>query len=169
MSREQYIRARTPCYGLHPWIAPLLWQFDQKMATAVHLPTNNSKIKVVSSLKKDCWGEGVSALNVAGEVKFLTPLCSALQSDKVREAKIADFWPFSRPARSQKTTYPSRSAYLSVPIQWSWPFVAVALSQFKVESHKHFPHCFVLTKTRRKQQKTGANLFGHNGQSTVPV
>jgi hypothetical protein len=29
---------------------------------------------------------------VAGEVKFLTPLCSTLQSDKVREAKIADFW-----------------------------------------------------------------------------
>jgi hypothetical protein len=142
------------------------------MATAVHLSTNNSKTKVVSSLNKDYLDERVSTLNVAGEVKFLTPLCSMLQSDKVREAKIADFWPFSRPARSQKTTYPSRSAYLSVPIQWSWPchpFVAVALSQFKAESHKAFSHCFVLTKTHRRQQKTRANLFSHSSQSTVPA
>jgi hypothetical protein len=100
------------------------------MATAVHLSTNNSKTKVISSLKKDSL-DGVSTLNVAGKVKLLMPLCSTLQSDKV--AKIADFWSFSRPARSQKTTYPSRSAYLGVPIQWSWPYhsiVAVALSQF---------------------------------------
>jgi hypothetical protein len=58
------------------------------MATAVHLWTNNSKTKVVSSLKKDHLGEGVSTLNVAGKIEFLTPLCSMLQFDKVRETKM---------------------------------------------------------------------------------
>ena len=121
-----------------------------KMTTAVHLSTNNSKMKVVASLKKAYPSEGVSTLNMAGKVEFLTPLCSMLQFDKVREAKIADFWPFSRPARSQKIAHPSRSAYPSVPIRWLWPcypFVAVALSRLEVESYKAFSHCFALTKT----------------------
>ena len=120
------------------------------MATAVYLSTDNSITKVVSSLKKAYPSEGVSTLNVAGKVESLTPPCSMLQIDKVREAKSADFWPFSRPARSQKPAHPPRSAYLSVPIQWLWPcdpFVAVALSRLKVKSYKAFPHCFVLTKT----------------------
>ena len=99
------------------------------MTTAVHLSTNNSKMKVVASLKKAYSSEGVSTLNVAGKVEFLTPLCSMLQFDKVWEAKIA---------------------YPSVPIQWLWPcdpFVAVALSRLEVETYKAFSHCFVLTKT----------------------
>ncbi len=120
------------------------------MATAVHLSTDNSKTKVVSSLKKAYPSEEVSTLNVAGKVEFLTPPCSTLQIDKVGEAKSADFWPFSRPARSQKPAHPSRSAYLSVPIQWLLPcdpFVAVALSRLEVKSYKAFFHCFVLIKT----------------------
>ena len=115
-----------------------------KMATAVYLSTDNSITKVVSSLKKAYPSEGVSTLNVAGKVESLTPPCSMLQIDKVREAKSADFWPFSRPARSQKPAHPPRSAYLSVPIQWLWPcdpFVAVALSRLKVKSYKAFPRC----------------------------
>ena len=112
------------------------------MTTTVHLSTNNSKTRVVASLKKAYPSEGVSTLNMAGKVEFLTPLCSMLQFDKVREAKIADFWPFSRPACSQKTALPTISTYPSVPVQWLWPcdpFVAVALSQLEVESYKAFP------------------------------
>jgi hypothetical protein len=54
-----------------------------KMTTAVHLSADNSKTKVVSSLKKAYPSEGVSTLNVAGKVEFLTPPCSTLQIDKV--------------------------------------------------------------------------------------
>jgi hypothetical protein len=162
-SREQYIRTRTPCYGLHPWISPLLWQFDQKMTTAVHLSTNNRKTKVVSSLKKAYPSEGVSTLNAAGKVEFLTPLCSTLQFDKVWEAKIAIFGAFHG-------LLASRSAYPSVPIQWCWPcdpFVAVALSQLEVKSYKFsiFPlFCSDedLVCSRRRRQKTRAHLLGHN-------
>jgi hypothetical protein len=55
---------------------------------------------------------------VAGEVEFLTPLCSTLQSDKVWEAKMADFSP---PSGSQKTAHTSKSPYFSAPIQWLSP------------------------------------------------
>ena len=57
--------------------------------TAVHLSTDNSEIKVVSSLKKAYSSEGVPTLNVASKVKFPKPLRSTLQSYKVKEAK----WP----------------------------------------------------------------------------
>ena len=110
-----------------------------KMATAVHLLTDNSEIKVVSSLKKDYSSEGVPTLNVASKVKFPKPLRSTLQSYKVEEAKMADF---SWTARSQKTVHPSRGAYSSVPIQRLCSchhFVAVALTWFEVESYKAFP------------------------------
>jgi hypothetical protein len=53
------------------------------MAKNDDLSTINSKTKVVPSLKEAYSSEGVFTLNVAGEVEFLTPLCSTLQSDKV--------------------------------------------------------------------------------------
>ena len=87
------------------------------MAPAVHLSTNSSKTEVVSSLKKAYFSEGVSTLNVADKVEFLKPLCSMLQSHKVQEAEMADFWPFSRSAHSQKTAHPSRTVYFSVLVQ----------------------------------------------------
>ena len=61
------------------------------MTTAVHLSTDNSKIKVRSSLRMPYSSEGVSTLNVDSEVEFLKPLRSTLQSDKVQEAKMAVF------------------------------------------------------------------------------
>ena len=82
--------------------------------TTVHLSTDNSKIEVVSSLKKAYSGEGVPTVNVASKIEFLKPLHSTLQSYKVQEAKMTDF---SLIARSQKTAHPSRSAYSSVPVQ----------------------------------------------------
>jgi hypothetical protein len=94
---------------------------------------------------------------VAGKVEFLTPLCSICysltKSEKQKWSKIPDFWPFSRPARSQKTVHPSRNAYPSVSMQWLWPcdpFVAVALSRLEIKSYKAykaFSHYFVLRKT----------------------
>ncbi len=147
-----------------------------KMATAVHLLTDNSKTKVVSSLKKAYPSEGVSTLNVAGNVEFLTPPCSTLQIDKVGEAKSADFWPFSRPARSQKPAHPSRSAYLSVPIQWLLPCRSFCgCGPFTGRGNvlqSVFP-LFCIDKdlvcSRRRWQKTRAQLFGHNSESTVPA
>ena len=61
------------------------------MATEVNLSTNSSEIS----------SEGVPILNVASKIKFPECLWSTLQSHKVQEAKMADFWPFSRPAHSQ--------------------------------------------------------------------
>ena len=65
------------------------------MTTALHLLTNNSKTKVLSSLKKACSSEGVPTLNMASEIEALKLLYSSLQSHKVQEAKMADFfYPF---------------------------------------------------------------------------
>ena len=75
------------------------------MATAVHLSVNSSEITVVSNLNKAYSNEGVPTLNVASEVEFPKSLWSTLQSHKVQEAKMADFWAFSRPAHSQKTAH----------------------------------------------------------------
>ena len=74
-------------------------------ATAVHLLTNSSEIKVVSNFNKPYSSEGVPTLNVASKVEFPKSLWFTLQSHKVQEAKMADFWPFSRPAHSQKTVH----------------------------------------------------------------
>jgi hypothetical protein len=70
-SCEQYIRARTPCYGCilgYPRCYDNLTKKWLKMMTTVHWSTNNSKTIVVSSLKKAYPSEGVSTLNVAGKV-----------------------------------------------------------------------------------------------------
>lgn len=80
--------------------------------TTVHLSTDNSKIEVISSLKKAYSGEGVPTVNVASKVEFLKPLHSTLQSYKIKEAKMTDFLLIII-ARSQKTAHPSRSAYSS--------------------------------------------------------
>ena len=74
-----------------------------KMATAVHLSTNSSEITVVSNLNEAYSSDGVPTL--ASKVELLKSLWSTLQSHKVQEAKMADFWPFSRPAHSQKTAH----------------------------------------------------------------
>ena len=75
------------------------------MATAVHLSTNSSEMTVVLNFIKAYPSEGVPTLNVASEVEFPKSLWSTLQSHKVQEAKMADFWAFSRPAHSQKTAH----------------------------------------------------------------
>ena len=80
----------TPCYGLHIWIGPLLWQFEQKMAemaTAVYLSTNSSEITIVSNLNKAYSSEGVPTLNVANKVEFPKSLWCTLQSHKVQRRK----------------------------------------------------------------------------------
>jgi hypothetical protein len=138
-----------------------------KMTTAVHLSANNSKTKVVSSLKKAYPSEGVSTLNVAGKIEFLMPLCSTLQFDKVWEAKKLPVL-----ALFTACSLTEDSTSLSVPIQWLWPcdpFVTVALSWLDVERS----YCFVLSNTwfalAEDGKKTRANLFGHNSGSTVPA
>ena len=70
------------------------------MATAVHLSTNSSEIRVVSNLNKAYSSEGVPTLNVASKVEFPKSLWSTLQSHRAQEAKMADFWPFSQLACS---------------------------------------------------------------------
>ena len=65
------------------------------MTTALHLLTNNSKTKILSSLKKACSSEGVPTLNMASEIEALKLLYSSLQSHKVQEAKMADFFTLS--------------------------------------------------------------------------
>ena len=63
--------------------------------TTAHLSTNNrKKTKILSNLKKAYSSEGVPTLNVAGKLEVLKLLCLSLQSHKVQEAKMADFWPF---------------------------------------------------------------------------
>ena len=132
---------------------------EKLMVTAVYLSTNSSKIEVVSSLKQAYSSEGVPTLNMASKVEFPKSLCSTLQSHKVQEAKMADFWPFSRPAHSQKTAHPSRTVYFSVPVQWLCPchhFVAVAHTRFEVESHKAFPivlYWRALAEDSKKQEQ----------------
>ena len=65
------------------------------MTTAVHLSIKNAKTKVDAWTNNAYPCEGVPTLNVAGEVEALKPLCSSLQSHKVQEVKMADFWPLS--------------------------------------------------------------------------
>ena len=119
------------------------------MMTTPHLSTNNSKTKVLSSLKAYP-SEGVPNLNMAGQVEAPKLLYSSLQSHKVQETKMANFWQFSWPACTLKTAQLAKGGCHGAPIQWLCPcllFVVVPLTQFKVESHKVFSHCFVLTKT----------------------
>ena len=70
-----------------------------KNVTAAHLSNDNSKTKGVSTLNQAYPSEGVFSLNIDSEDGVPTPpLCHALQSHKVQEAKrvkMADFWPFS--------------------------------------------------------------------------
>ena len=71
-----------------------------KIVTAAHLSKDNSKTKGVPTLNQAYSSEGVFSLNVDSEDGVPTPLCHALQSHKVQEAKtskkkMADFWPFS--------------------------------------------------------------------------
>ena len=75
------------------------------MVTAVHLSTNSSEISVVSNLNKAYSSEGVPTLNVASKIEFPKSLWSTLQPHKVQKAEVADFWPFSQPAYSQKTAH----------------------------------------------------------------
>ena len=69
-----------------------------KTVTAAHLSNDNSKTKGVSTLNQVYPSKGVFSLNIDSEDGVPTPLCHALQSHKVQEAKrvkMADFWPFS--------------------------------------------------------------------------
>ena len=75
------------------------------MATAVNLSTIRREITVVSNLNKAYSSERVPAPNVASKAEFPKSLRSTLQSHKVQEAKMADFWPLSQPAHSQKTAH----------------------------------------------------------------
>jgi hypothetical protein len=87
-------------------------------------------MKVVSSLKNAYLSEGVSTLNVAGKVEFLTPLCSTLQFDKVREAKIAEFGPFHGLPTHRRQHIPQEvlipvcqySCFGLATLLWLWPF-----------------------------------------------
>ena len=80
------------------------------MATAVHLSTNSNEITVLSNLNKDYSSEGIPTLNVASEVEFPKSLCwSTLQSNKVKEAKMAD----------QELL---KTVYFSVSEQWLCPY-----------------------------------------------
>ena len=89
-----------------------------KMTTAVHLSTDNSKTKVVSSLKNPM-KELVPTLSVASKVEFPKPPCSTLQS--YLQSPRSKNGQFFMDARSQKTAHPSRSAYSSLPMQWLSP------------------------------------------------
>ena len=53
---------------------------------------SDSETKSISSLKMAYSSEGVSTLNMDSEVKFLKPLRSTLQSYKIQEAKMANFF-----------------------------------------------------------------------------
>ena len=69
-----------------------------KNVTAAHLSNDNSKTKGVSTLNQAHPSEGVFSLNIDSEDGVPTPLCHALQSHKVQEAKrvkMSDFWHFS--------------------------------------------------------------------------
>ena len=91
-----------------------------EMATSVHLSTNSSELIVVSNLNK-AYSSGVPTLNVASKFEFLKSLCSTLQSHKVQKVKMADFWPFSRPAHSQKTAHQgSKLSQIRQRIQKWW-------------------------------------------------
>ena len=102
--------------------------------------------------------------NVADKLEFLKPLCSMLRSHKVQEAKMADFWPFSRPACSLKTAHPSRTVYnvfqctgavaLLLP-----PFYGCAPYTVQGRVQQSVSHCFVLVSSCRRQQKTRATLL----------
>ena len=73
---------------------------------------------------------------------------------------------------SLKTVQLSKGDYPSAPIQWLCPcvpFVVVPFTQFEVEYHQVFSHCFVLIKTWQRWQKMRASLFGHDDETTVPV
>ena len=69
-----------------------------KIVTAAHLSNDNSKTKGVSTLNQAYPSEGVFSLTIDSEDGVPTPLCHALQSHKVQEAKTSKngrFWPFS--------------------------------------------------------------------------
>ena len=69
-----------------------------KNVTAAYLLNDNSKTKGVSTLNQAYPSEGVFSLNIDSEDGVPTPLCHALHSHKVQEAKrvkMADFWHFS--------------------------------------------------------------------------
>ena len=60
-----------------------------KIVTAAHLSNDNSKTKGVSTLNQAYPSEGVFSLNIDSEDGVPTPLCHALQSHKVQEAKTS--------------------------------------------------------------------------------
>ena len=60
-----------------------------KIMTAAHLSKDNSKTKGVSTLNQAYPSEGVFSLNIDSEDGVPTPLCHALQSHKVQEAKTS--------------------------------------------------------------------------------
>ena len=87
-SREPYIRARTPCYSLHPVANQKLAKKWPKTGTAAPLSINNSKTEEeVPSLSQVYSSEGVISLSVDNEDGASKPLCYSLRSHKVQAAK----------------------------------------------------------------------------------
>ena len=72
----------------------ILHPFTRVSSYATDISTNNSKTKVVSSLKKAYSSKGVSILDVDGKVEFLKPFHSTLQSHKSKKQKWLIFGPF---------------------------------------------------------------------------
>ena len=93
-SREQYIRARTPCYSLHPWLRKIWPQKWPKNRGSWQLSIKNSWTKVVSSLKITYPSQDVLALNVDSEDGVPKPLCEGLQSHKSMKLKRPIFRPY---------------------------------------------------------------------------
>ena len=137
----------------------------QKMITAMHLLSKTTK--VLSSLKKAYFSEGVPTLNMTGKVEVLKLLYSLLQSHKVQEAKMAGFWLFSWPARSLKTAQLLKvvipvckySGFLLPPFCNHAPYTV----QGRVLQDVFPLFCW------KRWQKTRASLFGHNNETIVPA
>ena len=83
------VRARTPCYSLHPVANQKLAKKWPKIDTAAPLSISNSKTEEVPSSSQAYSSEGVIPLNVDNEDGASKPLYYLLQSHKVQEAK----WP----------------------------------------------------------------------------
>ena len=79
LSRDQYIRTRTPCYSLHHFvlsnsIATKPKNGQKPLYTAAHLSSHSSKTKTISRLFRAYSSEGVSTLHVNSEDGVPKPL-----------------------------------------------------------------------------------------------
>ena len=74
LSRDQYIRTRTPCYSLHHFVLSNSIATRPKTATAAHLSSDSSKTKTISRFFRAYSSEGVSTLHVNSEDGVPKPL-----------------------------------------------------------------------------------------------